>query len=698
MDTEDNHRRLSSLLLAAALLPATVATAQVATEEAVQDREFEEEIFVEGSAGTAATSSRVATKVDLPLRLTPASVGVVTEALSREQNNGVLSDALRNVSGVNVQTQSGVHDYFVVRGFDSLSAGLILTDGIAEPEATYYHLYNVERVEVLKGPGSFLYGGNPLAATVNLIRRQPSPETSWSVAVGAGSFATQRVRFDLNLDPDSAVGFRISGQWSESDGFRDDKSSETFAVNPAFRFEVNESSVVHLNIELVSNEYSPDSGLPVSGAMRFDLPRKRSYQSPFDFSDQEITRLRANWETVVGSDVTLRNKAHYTDLDWLSAGTIFAGVAAFPFVGELLFRAFIPLDDEQIFYGDQFEVTWSTDKHQMLFGIEVIEQTDEFTIDVGFLPAISLFSPLETATRPVPLDPRLREMGNVKTTILASYFQDRALINDHFQIFWGARLDVLDVSDRLRGQSLETEELSPMLGAIYAPSDQQSWYLNFGQSFAAPSTRVSGSLQPEESRQVELGFKGRAAGGRVHTGVSVYHLERDNIAIFDANGFTAQTGSQESRGIEIDVAGTLRNGFRFQMSGAYNEAELTEFNEVFFLPPTFFPVILDRSGNTPAFAPETLVNVWVAKNFRSGFGIAGGGRSIASQFIAADNVFEIDSAFVADLALFYELERWRLSVNFSNVTDEAYFLRGFGASSVIPAEGSSVFLEVELRN
>ena len=135
------------------LLASPLAASGQADEEQGEIPEFSEEIFVQGSAGTAARASSIAAKVDVPLQQTPASVGVVTRALSREQNNGVLGDALRNVSGVNIQTQSGIFDYFVVRGFDSLSSGLVMTDGIAEPEATYYQLYNVERVEVLKGPG-----------------------------------------------------------------------------------------------------------------------------------------------------------------------------------------------------------------------------------------------------------------------------------------------------------------------------------------------------------------------------------------------------------------------------------------------------------------------------------------------------------------------------------------------------------------
>ena len=122
--------------------------------------------------------SVVATKTPVPLKSTPFNVGVVTERTFTSQHAQVLGNALENVSGVVAHKGSGVFDYFVIRGFDSLSTGLVLIDGAPEPESTFYHLYNVDRVEVLKGPGAFLYGGNPLAGSVNLIRKEAVFEDS----------------------------------------------------------------------------------------------------------------------------------------------------------------------------------------------------------------------------------------------------------------------------------------------------------------------------------------------------------------------------------------------------------------------------------------------------------------------------------------------------------------------------------------
>lgn len=657
--------------------------------------ELSEEIFVQGTAGTVAHSASVAAKMEIPLLEIPASVSVVTRALNEEQDARTLGDALRNVSGVNVHTQVGVTDFFLVRGFDSLSSGLVLTDGIAEPEATFYRLYNVERVEVLKGPGSFLYGGNALAGTVNLLRREPQRRSFWSAEAGAGSFDTYDAAFDANFSAGGPLRFRLNGLWRETDGFRDDIGGRSLALNPVLDVAATPRNLVRVDVEVMENDYTPDAGLPISGDMAFDLPRRRSYQSPFDFSEQDVGRLRVNWEATVGSALSLHNRAYYSELDWRSDGTIFDGVFPVP-TGELfVFRTLLPLDDDQRWIGDQFEALLAGTKHEWLFGLELAERRDTFTIEVAPLPPIALFDPMEAAAARPPALPGFGEAGDAERRFVAPYVLDRAMLSERWQLLWGVRADLMDFEDAVTGESSSDEELSPLLGLVYAASDRLTGYLNAGRSFSPPSTRVSGELEPEKSDQVELGVKAALMSGRMLGSLSVYQLEREDIAIFDPNGFTAQTGSQRSRGAELELAGSLRNGLRYHFACAFNDSELEEFNERVFAPPTFQPVVIDRSGNDPALAPEDTWNVWIAKSFENGFGVAGGGRYVSDHFIAPDNAFRIDDYLTFDAAAFYAFDRWRLALNFENLTDEEYATRGFGSTSVIPAAGTGVSLSVD---
>ncbi|HWN41481.1 MAG TPA: TonB-dependent siderophore receptor [Thermoanaerobaculia bacterium] len=662
---------------------------------------YEDVLFVEGSLPNVPESSTIATKLPLRLQQTPASVGVVTEWLIEEQGSSVLGEALQNVSGVNVQTQSGVADFFVVRGFDSIANGLVLVDGAAEPEISFYQLYNVERVEVLKGPGGFLYGGNPIAATINMVRRQPEPGGFLGLGLSAGSFGAHGGNLDWNLGGET-FAFRLNGLWNEADGYRD-RASEVRAVNPGFTWRPDDKSSLHLNLELLDTSFSPDSGLPLvtdffrpgSAPTIANVPRTRSYQSPYDLSDQETRRAQADYESELSDRLTLRNKAYYRRLDWDSDATIFNGV--FPnAIGRLaVSRTLLLLDDTQEFLGNQFEAVVRAETggvtHQILAGIEVARLTDQFTLDVGFLPDIDLLSPVETAQGPVFLIPGQSQAADASSLVIAPYVADQIALSDKLQVLVGARFDSIDYEDDVTATSREFSKVSPTLGVVWTPVAPLSLYANAGRAFAPPSSRVVGERQPEESEQIEAGIKTELWKGKAQATFALYDLKRENVAIPDRTGITRQTGSQRSRGVELELAAEPLPRLRTFFSYAYTDAELTRFAEmvlVGFAPPTFATV--DRSGNRPAFAPEHLANLWVSRRFANGFGAGVGGRYLSEQFIAEDNAFELEDTFTLNAALFYDLGDWSLGLHLENLTEEETFTRGFGSTSVIPVPGLTV--------
>ncbi|HEY6554965.1 MAG TPA: TonB-dependent receptor, partial [Vicinamibacteria bacterium] len=615
-------------------------------EESPPATTYEDVLFVEGSLPNVPESSTIATKLPLRLLQTPASVGVVTEWLMEEQGSSVLGEALQNVSGVNVQTQSGVADFFVVRGFDSIANGLVLVDGAAEPEISFYQLYNVERVEVLKGPGGFLYGGNPIAATINMVRRQPEPGGFLGLGVSAGSFGAHGGHLDWNQGGET-FGFRFNGLWNQADGYRD-RPSEVRAVNPGFTWRPDEKSSLHLNLELLDTSFSPDSGLPLvtdffrpgSAPRIAGVPRTRSYQSPYDRSDQETRRLQADYESELSDRLTLRNKAYYRRLDWDSAATIFNGVFPDPaFFGResLVSRSLILLDDRQEFLGNQIEAVLRAETggvaHQLLAGIEIARLTDRFTLDVGLLPDIGLEHPLETAQGPVFLIPGQSQAADASSLVIAPYVADQIALSDRLQVLVGARFDSIDYEDDVTGTSRELSKVSPTLGVVWTPVAPLSLYANAGRAFAPPSSRVVGERQPEESEQIEAGIKTELWQGKAQATLALYELERENVAIPDQTGITRQTGSQRSRGVELELAAEPARGLRTLFSYAYNDSELTRFSELVLV----------------GFDPPS---------------------------------FEIDGTFTLNAALFYDLGGWSLGLHLENLTDEEQFTRGFGSTSV----------------
>ncbi|HEY3174272.1 MAG TPA: TonB-dependent siderophore receptor [Candidatus Polarisedimenticolia bacterium] len=706
-------RRLT-LILAVTLLLGTPAAAR---EEAGATAQAEEpkpippvSVTVEGSLPYVPTSNTILTRLALPLRLTPANVGSVNDLVLHEQYALVLGEALRNISGVNVQTVSDVADYFLIRGFDSLSSGLVLTDGAAEPEVAFYQMYNVERVEVLKGPGGFLYGSNPLAGAVNIVRRQPVPGTFGHARGTYGSFQTYDGALDFNTSTrDGGFAFRVDSTWRESDSYRDDKENRVSAVNPAFTWRIGGRSSLNLNLEYADTEHQPDSGLPLYRGRIADVPRTRSYQSPFDKSDQQIGRVQIDFETRLSDAWTVRNKAYYRDLDWSSDGTLFNGVFPSQTTGRPeVSRTLTLLDDRQRFVGDQIEAVWSAGKgtvqHKVLAGLEVARYGDDFTLDIALLPSIDLKDPDETASKPLfilPPDPNVvPPAGDSRSIVIAPYVIDQMRFSEKLHALAGARFDRIDFEDEVSGAASEDGEISPMGGIVYTPTATLSFYANAGKSFSPPSSRVAGEREPERSLQYEVGARLERPGGKLQATLAAYHMERENIAIPDDNGITQQAGDQRSRGVEVELAAEPLPRLRTFVSYAWNLSELTRFTERVVVgvdPNTFQPIYgtEDRSGNVPAFAPRHLASLWVSRGFGGGLNLAGGARWVSEQFIAEDNLFRIDGYVTLDSALSWTRGDWEMTLNLKNLTNRRYETRGFGSTSVIPAPRFTAYAGVQ---
>ncbi len=656
------------------------------------------ETVITGARFNLPKDNSTASKMSVPIAKTPASVAVISAALIENQASTTLGEALSHISGVGVQSNFGVHDLFFIRGFDSLESGLVLTDGAPEPEASFYQLYNIERVEVLKGPGAFLYGGNPLSGTANLVRKSPTFGNFAHLRAAYGRFNTMRTEIDAGRASEK-VAVRLNGLFQQADNYRDDKDSKNIALNPALTWRLDKRSTLTFNLEYVHSEYSSDSGLPIIGGALADVPRTRSYQTPFDLSEQTTWRLRADYEIKVSDKLKVRDKLYYTDLQWPSQGTLFNGAFPNALGGLDLYRSLLVLDDRQKLVGNQLEALIDLQtggiSHQLLAGVEVSNLSDDYTLDVAGIPTIDPFVPIETTVKPFFFLPEQATAGETNSQVIAPYIVDRISFGERAQLFVGGRYDRVDFEDDLSGTQRDYQQFSPMLGAVYSPRAALSFYANMGRAFAAPSARVVGERKAEESAQFEVGAKAQLLGGKLSANAALFSLDKENIAIADDNGVTQQVGDQRARGFELEVAAQPQRNWHVLGSYAYLNAELTRFSEVIFVPTAegFVPQVFDRSGNEPAFAPQHLLNLWTARDVAA-FTVSAGVRYVGSQFIAEDNAYEIDGVALVDLGIAYRLGKNTLRLNIKNLTGAKYETRGFGTASVIPATPLSFTLGV----
>lgn len=685
---------LLSLVLAFSISATLVA--QDAPPQPTDEPVVKIEEKIEVTSRYVPEESTTATKYPVDPQLIPASVSSVSGTLLQEQNANTLHEAMSNVAGVSTNRDTGFIESFVLRGFDSTDSGLLLVNGAYEPRTGINQTYNIDRLEVVRGPIGFLYGGNAMAGAVNLVRKQPLAENFTRFELLGGSYGTARAEVDVNhQNAGSKVLFRLNGMWQTSDNYRDRQELKAYAVNPTVTFRLSDRTWINVDLEAQRTEGSLDIGIPVVNGEVPDVSRTRNYGSPFDTTEQKTGRIQINLESALSASQTIRNKAYYTDQEWTSEGAVLAGVVPLP-GSALLIRVFGALEQKVKLIGDQLDTVFrfgsGRTRHEMVVGIEAQELKVNSTVEVGLLPPIDLVNPVETAQRPIVFIPGAGFGVDLQVRTLAPYVLEVLHLDDRWHFSLGGRVDFIDQKNDITGFAEKETDFSPFVGALYTPNDQLSLYANYGEGFNPISLGVvNEDPKPEKSRGAEVGLKTQTLSGRLRASAAIYQLEKDNIAIVDQTGIVAQLGDQESKGLELEVSASLLPQLDMLFVYGYTDAVLTRFTR---LDP-FTGAIQDFSGNAPAWAPEHVFNSWIGKRFTNGMGVAGGVRHVGSRFVDEANSVSASSYTTLNATLSYERERWATTLYLNNLTGEEFETRGFDA--VIPAAGFNVNVGIRLR-
>ena len=694
------------LSLAAALTLAAVAQAQSpqsADPQAPGDKplRYEDTTSVEAKAPPVPPPSDAATKLETPVLDLPLSLSVVSGRLAAEQAGVVLGDALKNASGVNVATGFGLFDYFVVRGFDSLETGLMLVDGAPDLEAPYYPLYNVQQVDVLKGPGAFVWGGGALGSAVQVVRKQPVAARFVDFTGSYGRYGTYEAAADANLaSTGGKQALRLNAAVQGTSGYRDGRDGTLGAFNPTFVWRPSERSRLALSYEYVSSNQSPDSGLPFVNGELTGPSRETSFQAASDFSEQRAHRARLDAERRLNDTFLLRDKLYFGALDWDTDGTLVLGAFPFPDGNTYAQRTQGLLSDRQRLYGNQLELVASFHTggvaHQLVTGLELGRMTDTYTQDAQLVQPLDVLNPVvfDVGIYPIPI-PQAHQAGDSTSRVLAPYVIDRISFSPKWQLVAGARFDDLHFEDAYTTTVRDASRLSPLGGLVFKPVPTVSVYANGSLGFAPPSIQVVGPRDPEESHQLEAGVKLSFLQGKGYASAAGYELERQNVAVPDSTGLTRQSGSQRSRGFEFELSAQPTASVSVRATYAFTSAELTEFSELVQTGQTSFAV-LDRTGNVPAFAPRHMASVWVSTRLGARFSVAAGVRCLSEQFVAPDNRNSIGAYGIVDAAVFYTRERARVGLHFRNLTGTEYATRGYGADSAIPGRPFEMLARLEM--
>ncbi len=645
----------------------------------------------------SARRASAGTKTDTPLEKVPASVQVVPRAVFDDQQALRVEEALRNVSGT-VFVDGGEGKTFFSRGF---SASLFM-DGALRTEFTDGDGYsadldsfNVQRIEVLKGPSSVLYGrGNP-GGTINIVTKRPQAEQSFDVRATMGAHGLARGAVDLGgpLDEQGIFGYRLNAVYEHAESFRDEVESDRKHIAPMMQWKPTGDTVVLLDVELADIDQTPDVGIPrIGNGPLGGVPRDRFLGEPTDNSQNNKEQVRLRVEHAFSEATSLRAGLGYADTRNKSYFTRGNALAA---DGRTLNRSIIDSAFEFQDLDAQVDLTQKVwlggQEHTLLFGVEAAKRDTLSIFNSAAAAPIDVFNPVYGNTAPTGAFSLFRQGTERKS--YGAFGQAQISISDALTLVFGGRFDWVE-QERTTGTPLMKDDFafSPRVGAVYQVAEPISVYATYARSFTPvngfPLTFGGETLEPERGELWEGGVKLGLLDDRLTANAALYQIERQNVGTPDlANpGFQINAGEQRSRGVEFDLAGELMPGWRLIASYAYTDARVTK-------------AANNTAGRRPAGIPKHSASLWSTYEFRSGdlagLGFGAGVFVVDNRYGNAANTFEVDGYLRADATVYYRFENYTFRLNVQNLFDEEYYLNPTRANFLLPGSPTTFLFSIQ---
>jgi iron complex outermembrane receptor protein len=660
------------------------------------------EVTVEGIdesayGGYNVEKSASGTKTDTPILEIPQSVQVVPRQVIEEQNALTIFDVLRNVSNVQSQDADNSDETFVIRGFDVETApardgaGFKVTGVVGAPD-----LAGVERVEVLKGPASVLYGTGDAGGLINLVSKRPLRLPNSELTSTLGSFGFYRGEADLSgpLTDDRSLRYRFNAAYEHSDSFRDYfVNPESTYLAPAIAIGSGSATELTIFAEYQKEDTQLDPGIPLLPNRQIpNVPFRRYYGEPFATFDVPVYTLRYVFDHKLSDDWAFRSTGAFQNADSEAGAIEFDEFEDERSVG----REFERQREEQRRYSLQNEMIGKigTDvaAHTVLAGIEFSSDQTSGEEDIFELAPIDIFDPV--AARTVgPFVERFTFDEDLDT--FGVYLQDQIKFSDRWTVVAGARYDRYTRKDRTSdGIDARDEDhrISPRVGLVYQPLPALSWYASYSRSFRPQVglQQFGGSVDAEIGRQVEAGVKAEFFNQRARATLALFEIVKENVLVSDPDEstFSIQTGEQRSRGIELDIGGEVAAGWNVIAALGWVNAEVTR-------------DVLIREGTDLANAPGFSGRLWSTYNFFEGLfdglALGGGVTYVGKRNGDLFQPYDIPSYTRYDAFLSYRIsDNLDLSLNLENLFDENY-VNSADTSAVHPGPPFSVFARVELR-
>lgn len=691
------------------------------------------EVIGRRETGYKNTNTFIATKTATSLRDIPQSVSYVTKEVIDDQLAFKTSDAIKNVSGVNQYSYN--NSDFVLRGFRSSSVmvnGLrISTRGWSQNLLPY-----VERLEVIKGPASALFANTDPGGTLNTVTKKPLDESRKAISFVTGSFNTYRMTTDFTgpMNESKTLLYRLNLAYQNAQSFRVLQEGEAIVAAPSISFIPDDKTRINFDLVYQRNNGRLDRGQPIFGAtagtdlystpISFALGRRNDYQNETNlFSTISVQRkitgaisFNASYMKSMYDEDLLEHRTsnrYGVDADGKEIPTL---------MGMQTIRRLRKnyVDNINAYFTANFKTGGLS--HKLLIGYDHIAEifpVGNSTYNAsGFLTAdgkgtIGTYNPanrdryLIVNNMPVPNVPyfnlanpdysisEISRYINVSAPETPSkYFVNGIYVQEQlsvgkWQVLLGLRqeyyVNVLDYSKN-SSRNIKQKALIPRVGVVYTPLTEVSLYGTYTKGYQPQSALTianpavyGGPFDPLISNMVEAGAKMEFLQKRLSVNVAAYRIEQNNI-LKSANAagnpdLLEQIGQQQSKGIEVEVYGRILPNLSITTNYAYNVTKITESEKE------------AEIGKILPNAPKSQGGVWAKYTFAGkalkGLGIAAGGNFATTRATDSD-ILTLPGYAVANAALYYTVDKFKIGVNFNNMFNQTYWVGGFDYNRLFP--------------
>ncbi|GEP07092.1 TonB-dependent receptor [Methylobacterium oxalidis] len=662
-----------------------------------------------GTIGYLQTRTRTATKTDTPLIDTPQSVTVVTQQQIRDQGFQSLNEAIRYVPGVIPHQGEGNRDDVVIRG--QRSNADFFVNGIRDDVQYFRDLYNIQRIEVLKGPNAMIFGRGGGGGIINRVLKEADGVPIREVLVQGGEYWNKRVAIDAGDRVSDSVFFRLNGVFEDTATYRDFVDIRRYGVNPTMTFLLGPATTLKLSYEYFHDDRTADRGIP----SQFGRPYRyrQNISTFFGNPDLSYSKVDANIATAVldhlfESGVQMHSQLRFADYQKFYQN-IFPGGPVNAAGTQVPLSAYNN-ETPRTNYFSQNDFTYKFDTgplhHTLLGGFELGYQEGLAYRQTGFFDSplardggrslvvnpLSPVSRVPVSFRNLPTDAN----SAYNLGLAAVYAQDQIEVSEHLQFLGGLRYDHFDFSSRDRRTNVVTGRIddlvSPRAGVVVKPLQNLAFYGSYSVSYLPSagdqfSTLTPGTAiaQPEKFVNSEIGVKYDVTPALQLTG-ALYNLDRTNQRLADPNnpGFFILSGSTRTQGAEIGINGYITDWWQAAGGYAFTDARITGATSTTIVP-----------GNTVGLVPFNTFTLWNKFDVTERFSLGIGYINQTHTFASSDNTVRLPGFSRFDLGLFYRMsETVRAQVNIENLFDRRYIATADGNNNITP--GAPRLIRVQL--